>query len=102
VFILAIKKKASMNKGDLIGGWSFLIGLVLAVILGAMGRVDGSVSTILIVLGLIVGFLNVSDKETNQFLLAGISPLHRCLLLCALLFLKFLSCLGRSASPSFC
>ena len=69
---MVARKKASVNKGDLIGGWSFLIGLVLAVILGAMGRVDGAVSTILIVLGLIVGFLNVSDRETNQFLLAGV------------------------------
>lgn len=66
-------RKGTSNKGDLIGGWSFLIGLVLAIILGAMGRVDGAVSTILIVLGLIVGFLNVSDREANQFLLAGVT-----------------------------
>ena len=68
-----IQSAPRVNKGDLIGGWSFLVGLVLAVILGAMGSVDGFVSTILIILGLIVGFLNVSDKETNQFLLAGIT-----------------------------
>jgi len=66
-------RKASTSKGDLIGGWAFLIGLVLAIILGAMGRIDGAMSTILVLLGLIVGFLNVSDKESNQFLLAGIS-----------------------------
>ena len=63
------KKKASAHRGDLVGGWAFLIGLVLAVILGAMGRVDGAVSTILIVLGLIVGFLNVSEKDVVPLLL---------------------------------
>jgi len=70
---VASKRGASASKGDLVGGWSFLIGLVLAVILGAMGRIDGAMSTILVILGLIVGFLNVSDKETEHFLLAGVT-----------------------------
>ena len=51
---MVASRKASTSKGDLIGGWAFLIGLVLAIILGAMGRIDGAMSTILVLLGLIV------------------------------------------------
>jgi len=60
------------KKGDnVLGGWAFLIGLILAVILGAIGPLSSTIAIILVVLGLIVGLLNVSDKETQPFLLAG-------------------------------
>ena len=59
--------------GNLIGSWAFLIGVVLAVILGALGEVSGTVLTILVVIGLIVGLLNVKDEETTPFLFAGVS-----------------------------
>lgn len=64
------KKGGSGNK---LGAWAFLIGVILAVILGALGNVDGTIITILVVIGLIVGILNVKDEETMPFLLAGVS-----------------------------
>jgi len=57
--------------GNLIGSWSFLIGVVLAVILGAMGAITQTIAIILVVLGLIVGLLNITDKEVGSFLMAG-------------------------------
>jgi len=61
------------SKGNLIGGWAFLIGVILAIVLGAMGPVSGTILTVLVVLGLIVGFLNVADEETTPFLMSGIA-----------------------------
>jgi len=58
------------KKENTIGGWAFLLGFVLSILFGLIGLTD-TVAWILIVLGLIVGFLNISDKETNSFLMAG-------------------------------
>ncbi len=55
-----------------IGNYSFIIGVILAIILGLalpLGVGTTAVLTsILVVLGLIVGFLNVTGKETTEFL----------------------------------
>ena len=55
-----------------IGNYSFIIGVILAVVLGVATPVLGDASTLLwsllVVLGIIVGFLNVSIKETKDFL----------------------------------
>lgn len=60
------KKKASP-----IGAWAFLIGLILAVIFGFI-TVSGSWLTwVLVILGVIVGLLNITDKEVKPFLFAG-------------------------------
>jgi uncharacterized membrane protein len=59
------------KEGSRIGGWAFLIGVILAAILGAFGTVDKTMAIILVVLGLIVGLLNVTGKEIMPFLLAG-------------------------------
>jgi hypothetical protein len=61
-----------------IGGWAFILGVVIAIIAGlASGALDsasaGYVTLALVVLGLIVGFLNVGDKEVNDFLIAAIA-----------------------------
>ena len=64
------KKEGSGNK---LGAWAFLIGVVLAVVLGALGKVEGTVVTVLVAIGLIVGLLNVKDEETTPFLFAGVS-----------------------------
>lgn len=57
----------------LIGRWSFIIGVVLAVLAG-LTTVPAS-GAILFVLGLIVGFLNIGDKESQQFLVGVIALL---------------------------
>jgi uncharacterized membrane protein len=59
------------NSKNMIGSWAFLAGVILAVILGALGLAEGVWLSALVVIGLIVGFLNISDKETMPFLLSG-------------------------------
>jgi hypothetical protein len=56
---------------EVIGKWAFIIGLVIAVVVGFI-EVPYS-ALILLVLGLIVGFLNIAAKETTQYLVAAIA-----------------------------
>ena len=55
-----------------IGDYSFIIGVILAVVLGLVSQQLGSAQpwlwSLLVVLGLVVGFLNISGKETKEFL----------------------------------
>ena len=56
-----------------IGHYSFIGGVVIAVVLGlvpsaTLGTASAWLASLLVVLGLIVGFLNVSGKETKEFL----------------------------------
>ena len=60
---------------QLIGKWAFIIGLVLAVI---AGLVEGFYTIpylvlILVILGLIVGFLNIAEKNSTKLLVAIIA-----------------------------
>jgi len=64
---------AKANFGDVVGGWAFLIGVLLAVIAGLFPSVGTTtVMTALVIVGLIVGLLNVGDKEVTQFLFSGL------------------------------
>jgi len=58
-----------------VGSLLFLVGAVVAVVAGLLspGGVSTTLTSALIVLGIIVGFLNVTTKETNAFLLATVS-----------------------------
>jgi len=58
----------------IIGHWAFLIGLILSIIAGFGGIIPNLIG-ILFVLGLIVGFLNVGEKESTAFLVAVIALL---------------------------
>jgi len=55
-----------------IGNYSFIIGVIIAVVLGLaapkLGTATAWLWSLLVVLGLVVGFLNVSGKETKEFL----------------------------------
>lgn len=62
--------KSKLGMG-IIGSWAFLIGVILAVVLGLLGMATGVWITVLVVIGLIVGLLNVTDKEAMPFLLSG-------------------------------
>jgi len=53
-----------------VGRWAFLIGVVLSVLFGIISGWSW-LPILLIVLGLIVGFLNIRNSETNAFLTAG-------------------------------
>ena len=57
-----------------IGSWAFIIGVVVALLIGIFSSGNTPVATtVLIVLGLIVGLLNVTGRETTPFLLATVS-----------------------------
>lgn len=65
----------------LIGKWAFVIGVLIAVLFGIFGQVDAvgqlavPIVVILVILGLVIGLLNIKAKEATPFLLAGISLL---------------------------
>lgn len=56
---------------SVIGSWAFLIGVILAIIFGFI-TMNAVVATILVVIGLIVGILNVTEKESMPFLISGV------------------------------
>jgi uncharacterized membrane protein len=61
-------------KMETIGQWSFIVGVVIAVLFGIFGTAyAGWVGLVLIVLGILVGLLNISDKEVYDFLIAAIA-----------------------------
>jgi hypothetical protein len=55
---------------ELIGKWAFLIGLIIAVIASFISGYTTIVLLILFILGLVVGFLNIVEKNTIKFLVA--------------------------------
>ncbi|MEW6722143.1 MAG: hypothetical protein AB1324_02690 [Candidatus Micrarchaeota archaeon] len=62
------------------GGYAFLGGLVIALVLGLLSSylpagVEPILKAVLFVLGLVVGLLNVSDKEMMLFLVAAVAML---------------------------
>ena len=61
-----------------IGEYSFVVGVIIAIVLGLIAdRIGGSVgvalSSLLVLLGLIVGFLNVTSKESKEFVLLTVA-----------------------------
>ena len=60
-----------------IGGWAFIVGIVVSLLAGiaqtAMGTIPGAafIPLVLVILGLIVGFLNIEDKDVTSFLVAS-------------------------------
>lgn len=70
------KMAASKGSKNAIGAWAFLIGVILAVILGLFQDQLGQVNwipVVLVLIGLVVGLLNVGVTETNSFLIASVS-----------------------------
>jgi len=69
--------KAKENQAS---AWAFLIGVVLAVVIGlattlipipALAEYSAEIYAILVILGIVVGFMNVAGKDSQTFLLAG-------------------------------
>lgn len=66
------------SRENLVGAYAFLIGVVLAVLLGLLQKsLLASESNlpyaILVLLGVLVGSLNVGDKDSTTFLLASLA-----------------------------
>lgn len=58
------------------GQWSFVVGILLAILLGFVpGNLMGVATLVLVILGLLVGFLNITEKETTPFLVASVALL---------------------------
>jgi len=66
--------KMAMEK---LGEYAFLACIVIAVLAGLAtglaGYQSGAVNALLVVLGVVVGVLNISEKETTPFLVAAIA-----------------------------
>ena len=64
-------------KENLAGAYAFLVGVVLAVIIGLWNEplqsAGGWIYSALVIIGLIVGFMNVGDKDSRTFLMASLS-----------------------------
>jgi hypothetical protein len=59
-----------------LGEWAFLAGVVLAILIGLFsGVATGTLAIVLVILGILVGFLNISEKETTGYLVAAIALL---------------------------
>lgn len=59
------------KQSNMWGSWAFLIGVILAVIFGIAGIMSSTLMIILVIIGLIVGFLNIGDEEVQPFLMSG-------------------------------
>jgi len=62
-------------KFKFVGKWAFLVGLVIAVLASFLTGYATAVALVLFLLGLVVGFLNISEKNSSKFLLATIALL---------------------------
>lgn len=58
-----------------VGAWAFIIGVIIALVVGifTLGVGNAITTSVLILLGLIVGFLNITGRETTPFLLAALT-----------------------------
>ncbi len=68
--------RSGENSLQSIGSWAFLLGVVVAIIAGALlpdKSATPTVTSFLVLLGTVVGLLNITTKETNSFLLASVS-----------------------------
>ena len=70
---MAKKKKDSIKWGPV----TFFLGVIIVALVGIMvgmgGQLDLTTITALVILGLIVGFLNISEDEIEKFMIAGIT-----------------------------
>src|SRR3989344_5624199 len=72
-FKSAMKEQKVAGKSVDFGKWAFLVGLFIAVIAGIFGSQAVWVTVALMILGLIVGALNVTVRETGTFLIAVVA-----------------------------
>jgi|SRR3989338_2649107 len=67
-----------MAEGKRVGEWAFIVGIFIAIIIGLFSgnlrgvspNIEGGLVLLLVIAGLVVGFLNVTDKESTAFLVA--------------------------------
>jgi general stress protein CsbA len=62
-------------KSKIVGKWAFIVGLIVAILASFLSGYAATTAVVLFLLGLVVGFLNISEKDSNKFLLAAIAML---------------------------
>jgi hypothetical protein len=73
--IYGVKKMGLMKK---VGVWAFMLGVFMALFVGVVTAFlnaesyMGLISAIMVLLGIIVGMLNISEKEVSGFIIAAI------------------------------
>jgi len=74
---MAIKTKKfdvkTWTLGGKIGHWLFLAGVVISIVLGVFYPDKTIIASILVLLGILVGFLNITSEEVHGFLLAAVA-----------------------------
>jgi len=60
---------------DKLGAWAFILGALTAVLASFVTADTGLLKPILVVLGIIIGLLNINDKDITHFLVAVIAIL---------------------------
>ncbi len=60
-----------------VGEWAFLVGVLLAIALGLFPQAIPltTITSVLVLLGIIVGLVNIAAKESHNFLLAAVALL---------------------------
>lgn len=65
------------SRENLIGAYAFLVGVILAIVLGLSTQTLTKPNTvfyiILVILGILIGYLNSGDKDSTTFLFASIA-----------------------------
>ena len=79
--VVLLIKMVIRARENVIGAWAFLIGVILAIIIGLsttaflpltfIDKYDTQVYALLVLSGVIVGFANVRGVDSQRFLLAG-------------------------------
>ena len=67
------KAKAGMANLHKVGHYAFIAGIIVAIIVALIPQIRGDPATwVLVILGVLVGLLNVTAKEVTEFLVAAL------------------------------
>jgi len=62
--------KGGEKVANTLGGWAFLVGVLLALVFAFYPF--AGLAWLLVVLGIVIGLLNITEKETQKFLWASV------------------------------
>jgi hypothetical protein len=66
------------SKDNLVGAYAFLVGVIFAIVMGLSQKIfditySNAPYAFLVILGIVIGFLNVGDRDSMTFLIASLS-----------------------------
>lgn len=70
---MASRPRSEKSIWPVVGTWSFYGGVALSIIVGLLNVSFGATALILGVLGVLVGLLNITSKESTHFIIAGLA-----------------------------